>query len=290
MTIPLDHKHFAKPFCPFIKWVGGKRGLLSQLIPLFPTEFNNYHEPFLGGGAVFFELYNRGLLQDKKIFLSDINEELINAYIQVKENPEKLINKLKKYKENHSKDFYYLIRSLDREANFQKTSPLKRAARFIYLNKTCFNGLYRVNSNGYFNVPMGSYKNPNIADEEAILNASEALQNATIKCQSFTNVLNDAKSGDFVYFDPPYYPLTPTANFTAYSKDGFLEAEQIKLFEVFRELSGRGCKVAQSNSDMEFIKDLYKDFEINTVMMHRFINSKSDGRGKIKEVLVRNFI
>ncbi|MBD3843715.1 MAG: DNA adenine methylase [Campylobacterales bacterium] len=288
MAITLQHKHFVKPFCPFIKWVGGKRGLLSQLILFFPAEFENYHEPFLGGGAVFFELYNRGMLKDKKIFLSDINEELINAYIQVKENPEKLINELKKYKKEHSKDFYYITRSLDREANFKKISSLKRAARFIYLNKTCFNGLYRVNAKGYFNVPMGSYKNPNIADEESIYRANEALQNATIKCQSFTNVLNDAKGGDFVYFDPPYYPLTTTANFTAYNQDGFLEAEQNKLFEVFRELDDRGCKVAQSNSDTEFIKELYKNFKINTVMTNRFINSKSDGRGKIKEVLIRN--
>ncbi len=288
MTISLQHKHFVKSCSPFIKWVGGKRGLVSRLLPLFPSEFENYHEPFLGGGAVFFELYNRGLLKDKKVFLSDINDELINAYLQVKENPTKLISELKKHKQEHSKDFYYLTRSLDREANFKKISPIKRAARFIYLNKTCFNGLYRVNSNGYFNVPMGSYKNPNIADEEVIFNASEALQNATIKCQSFTNVLKDAKSGDFVYFDPPYYPLSKTASFTAYSKDGFFEAEQIKLFEVSRELSARGCKVAQSNSDTEFINNLYKDFDINIVMMNRFINSKSDGRGKIKEVLVRN--
>ncbi len=288
MTISLQYKHFVKPCSPFIKWVGGKRGLLSQMLPFFPTEFKNYHEPFLGGGAVFFELYNKGLLKDKKIFLSDINEELINTYIQVKENPNKLIAELKKYQKNHSKDFYYLTRSLDREENFKKISPIKRAARFIYLNKTCFNGLYRVNSNGYFNVPMGSYKNPNIADEEVIFSASEALQNATIKCQGFTNVLHDAKSGDFFYFDPPYYPLTATSSFTAYSKDGFFEAEQIKLFEVFKELSARCCKVTQSNSDTGFINNLYKDFDINTVMMNRFINSKSDGRGKIKEVLVRN--
>ncbi|OYZ26339.1 MAG: DNA methyltransferase [Sulfurovum sp. 16-42-52] len=273
---------------PFIKWVGGKRGLLSQIIPLIPKEFNNYFEPFVGGGALFFELYSLGLLRDKKVYLFDINAELINAYNTVRNNPTELIKSLKKFQEKHSKEFYYDIRAWDREENFLQRSDIERATRFIYLNKTCFNGLYRVNSNGYFNVPMGSYKNPNIADEEAIFNASEALQNATIKCQSFTNVLHDAKSGDFVYFDPPYYPLTATASFTAYSKDGFLETEQIELFEVFKELSAIGCKVSQSNSDTEFIKNLYKDFDINTVMMNRFINSKSDGRGKIKEILVRN--
>ncbi|HQS77530.1 MAG TPA: Dam family site-specific DNA-(adenine-N6)-methyltransferase, partial [Sulfurovum sp.] len=149
---------------PFIKWVGGKRGLLSQIIPLIPKEFNNYFEPFVGGGALFFELYSLGLLRDKKVYLFDINAELINAYNTVRNNPTELIKSLKKFQEKHSKEFYYDIRAWDREENFLQRSDIERATRFIYLNKTCFNGLYRVNSNGYFNVPMGSYKNPNIAD------------------------------------------------------------------------------------------------------------------------------
>ncbi|WP_428086619.1 DNA adenine methylase [Candidatus Thioglobus sp.] len=165
---------------PFLKWAGGKRGLIEQLFSKFPTDFNNYHEPFLGGGAVFFELYSRGMLKDKKAYLSDINSELINAYNVVKNNPNKLIANLELYKKSHNKAFYYETRALDRLESFKSFSKLKRATRFIYLNKTCFNGLYRVNSKGYFNTPIGSYKNPNIADKEAILNASKALQNAVI--------------------------------------------------------------------------------------------------------------
>jgi DNA adenine methylase len=164
-----------KKYQPFIKWVGGKRGLLEQIIPLLPKSFDSYHEPFLGGGALFFELYSRGYLKEKKVFLSDINSELINVYQVVKEKPEKLIENLKRYKKNHSKEFYYEIRALDRKDDFNDLSSLERATRFIYLNKTCFNGLYRVNKKGYFNTPIGSYKNPKIVDEETILNASEAL-------------------------------------------------------------------------------------------------------------------
>ena len=165
-----------KKYQPFIKWVGGKRGLLKQLLPLFPQEFKNYHEPFLGGGAVFFELYSLGYLKDKNIYLSDINTELINTYNVVKNNPIDLISNLEIYKEKHSKDFYYETRALDREDGFLKTSELERATRFIYLNKTCFNGLYRVNKKGYFNTPIGSYKNPNIADGDIILSARETLK------------------------------------------------------------------------------------------------------------------
>ena len=192
---------------PFIKWVGGKRGLLEQLLPLFPDEFTNYHEPFLGGGAVFFELYTQGYLDNKKIILSDINQELVNTYNVVKSYPDKLISNLQAYKKEHSKEFYYQIRELDRSDEYQKLSDIDKATRFIYLNKTCFNGLYRVNKKGYFNTPIGSYKNPNIADSQVILNASVALQNATILHRSFDKVLDSAKSGDFVYFDSLDYSL-----------------------------------------------------------------------------------
>ncbi len=288
MTLPLKEIE-SKNYQPFVKWVGGKRGLLEQILPLFPKDFNNYHEPFLGGGAVFFELYAKGILDNKKVFLSDINAELINAYCAVKDEPKELIKNLKKYKEKHNKEFYYKIRSLDRDESYNKLSPLEKATRFIYLNKTCFNGLYRVNKKGFFNTPIGSYKNPNIADEETILNASEALQNATIKQQSFEEVLKVAKKDDLVYFDPPYYPLNKTSNFTSYDSNCFLENEQIKLFEVFESLSAKRVKVIQSNSDTEFIKELYKKFDIHIVNANRFINSKSSGRGKITEVLVRNF-
>ena len=278
-----------KKYYPFIKWVGGKRGLLNQILPLFPKEFNNYYEPFVGSGAVFFKLFSRRALKNKKVVLSDINAELINSYNIVKNNPFELINQLEIYKEQHSKEFYYQIRELDRKEDYNKLSSLEKAIRFIYLNKTCFNGLYRVNKKGYFNTPIGSYKNPNIADHNMILSASEALQNVTIKHQSFKEVLKEAKKDDLVYFDPPYYPLNDTSNFTSYDSNCFLEDEQFELFELFEKLSAMGVKVVQSNSDTEFIKDLYKNYDIQIVNANRFINSKSNGRGKITEVLIRNY-
>ena len=224
MTAPSIQPNFTK-YQPFVKWVGGKRGLLSQIIPLIPKEFNNYFEPFVGGGALFFELYSLGLLKDKKVYLFDINSELINAYNIVKNSPSELIKNLKEFKEKHSKEFYYEIRAWDRDESFLQRSEIERASRFIYLNKTCFNGLYRVNSKGYHNVPIGSYKNPNICDELVIYNASEALQNAIILNSSYKDVILHVKENDFVYFDPPYYPLTPTSSFTSYSEFSFLEKE-----------------------------------------------------------------
>jgi len=279
---------YTKQYQPFIKWVGGKRGLLNQILPLFPKEFNNYYEPFIGGGAVFFELFSKGLLNGKKIILSDINSELINTYNLIKDNPYELINNLENYKEQHSKEFYYQIRELDRKEDYKNLSNLEKATRFIYLNKTCFNGLYRVNKKGYFNTPIGSYKNPNIADRDVILSASEALQNATIKQQSFKEILKEVKKGDLVYFDPPYYPLNATSNFTSYDSNCFLEDEQFELFEIFDKLADNGAKVVQSNSDTDFIKELYKKYNTNIVNANRFINSKSNGRGKITEVLIRS--
>jgi len=279
---------YTKKYQPFIKWVGGKRGLLTQLLPLFPKEFNNYHEPFLGGGAVFFELYSQGLLKDKKVYLSDINSELINTYNVVKNNPNKLINSLENFKEQHSKEFYYKTREIDRQEEFQKLSDIERATRFIYLNKTCFNGLYRVNRKGYFNTPIGSYKNPNIADRDIILSASEALKNATISNNSFSEVVKNVNKNDLVYFDPPYYPLNATSSFTAYNKNDFLDDKQKELLSVFEDLDESGCFVLHSNSDSEFIRDLYQKHDVNFVKANRFINSKSSGRGKISEVLVRN--
>ena len=262
-----------KEYKPFIKWVGGKRGLLEQLLPLFPKDFNNYHEPFVGGGAVFFELYSKNLLSGKKIILSDINKDLVTTYKVIQSNPNNLIDNLKNYKEQHSKEFYYKIREVDRKESYNTLSDLEKATRFIYLNKTCFNGLYRVNKNGFFNTPIGSYKNPNIADRETILNASLALQEALILEQSFEKVLDNAKKGDFIYFDPPYYPLNKTSNFTSYDSNCFLEEQQNKLFRVFKELDKIGCYVALSNSDTNFIKELYKEYDINIVNANRFINS-----------------
>jgi DNA adenine methylase len=273
---------------PFVKWVGGKRGLLSQITPLLPKEFNNYFEPFVGGGALFFELYDQGKLDGKKVYLFDINAELINTYEMVRDNPTALIQKLYSFKEKHTKEYYYEVRAWDRGENFFEMDNLTRAARFIYLNKTCFNGLYRVNKSNQNNVPIGSYKNPNIADETAIYSASEALQSATIINASYKDVLKYATKDDLVYFDPPYYPLTATASFTSYSEFEFLDKQQEELFETFYALDKKGCKAVHSNSDTSFIKELYKKFDIQYIQANRFINSKSSGRGKISEVLVRN--
>ncbi len=288
MTVKIDTVNL-KQYQPFVKWVGGKRGLIEQILPLFPTKFKSYHEPFLGGGALFFELYSRGALKGKKVFLSDINSELINTYNVVKKSPCELIEKLEEFKQKHSKEFYYEVRSWDRLEDYEEFDDITKATRFIYLNKTCFNGLYRVNKKGHFNTPIGSYKNPNIANSDTILGASFALQNATILNIGFEEVLKFAQKDDLIYFDPPYYPLNETSSFTSYNENEFLDEKQKKLFEVFKKLDKRGCLVCHSNSDTKFIKELYKEYDINIVNANRFINSKSSGRGKIKEVLIRNF-
>ena len=274
---------------PFVKWVGGKRGLLSQILPLLPKEFNNYFEPFVGGGALFFELQKQGKLDGKKVYLFDINSELINAYNMVKKYPKQLILKLSEFKEKHSKEFYYEVRAWDREKNFLEIDNITRASRFIYLNKTCFNGLYRVNRKNQNNVPMGSYKNPKICDSDVIYSASYALQNATILNASYKEVLEYATKDDLVYFDPPYYPLNPTSSFTSYSEFEFLDREQEELFEVFCELDKRGAFVVHSNSDTEFVNELYNSYNIEKIQANRFINSKGSGRGKISEILVKNY-
>jgi len=281
----------SKVYQPFVKWAGGKRGLLPQIIPLLPKIFNNYFEPFVGGGALFFKLYSQGKLKDKEVFLSDINSELINTYNIIKTNPLQLIEELKIFKQNHSKEQYYKIRAWDREDNFSKRSDIQRAARFIYLNKTCFNGLYRVNKHNQNNVPMGEIKNkePNICDIQTILNSSKALQNVNILSTSYKEVVKKACKDDLVYFDPPYYPLTQTASFTSYSNCTFLEKEQIELYKIFKKVNKKGCKVLHNNSNTEFIRDLYKNFEIKNIFANRFINSNSKKRGKISEVLIYNY-
>jgi len=272
---------------PFVKWVGGKRALLPQIFEHIDTNFNNYYEPFTGGGALFFELYNRGLLADKNVFLFDINAELVNTYNVVKNKPLELIERLKEFKEKHSKEFYYEVRAWDRKDDYLDKSELIRATRFIYLNKTCFNGLYRVNKKNQNNVPMGAYKNPNICDEKTIINGSKALQNVTILNSSYKDVLTYARKGDFIYFDPPYYPLTETANFTSYSEFDFFDKEQKELFDVFKKLDSINCQVLHSNSCTDFIKELYKEYQIEEVKANRFINSKSKDRGKISEFLIK---
>ena len=274
---------------PFIKWAGGKRGLLPELLARLPVKFNGYFEPFVGGGALFFEMKQLGLLENKTVYLFDKNSELINTYQVVKQQPADLIALLTEFRANHTKEFYYEIRQLDRQTNFKSLHPTYRAARFIYLNKTCFNGLYRVNSKGFFNVPIGSYVNPSICDAETIMMTSEALQPIEIIHGCYSSILALANEQDFIYFDPPYHPLSATSNFTAYGEELFLEPDQIALFEVFKKLDSKGCFVMHSNSNSDFIKSLYRDYLIEFVEMERFINSKASGRGKIKEVIVRNY-
>ena len=271
---------------PFVKWAGGKNGLINSLISFIPKNFNSYFEPFVGGGALFFYLKNLNILNSKKIYLNDKNTELINAYKQIKINPNKLLEELEILKNNHSKEYFYKIRNLDRDFNFYSLSEVFRAARFIYLNKTCFNGLCRYNAKGNFNTPMGSYKNPKIYDKDLIFSVHKVLKNVSITNKDFEVVSLKAKKGDFIYFDPPYYPLNKTSSFVSYT-DNFSANEQIRLYKLFKMLDCEGIKVLQSNSNTDFIKELYKDFEIIEVISKRAINCKGDKRGKITELIIR---
>jgi len=269
---------------PFIKWVWGKRQILPQLQKLFPIEFKNYHEPFLWGWAVFFNI------QKRQSFLSDVNAELINTYKVIKENPKKLIKFLETCE--YSREFFAEMRSWDRVENWQENySEVERAWRFIYLNRTCFNGLYRVNSKGQFNVPLGSYTNPDFVQKENILNSSKLLNktDAIIKLQSFTQVLKNVKFWDFVYFDPPYDTLTETANFTSYNESWFGRNMQIELRDVFVELDKKGVKVMMSNHNTDFIREIYAGFRFEIVKARRNVNSKGNGRGEVEEIVVMNY-
>ena len=271
---------------PFVKWAGGKNGLINSLISFIPKNFNSYFEPFVGGGALFFYLKNLNILNSKKIYLNDKNVELINAYKQIKINPNKLLEELEILKNNHSKEYFYKIRNLDRDFDFYSLSEVFRAARFIYLNKTCFNGLCRYNAKGNFNTPMGSYKNPKIYDKDLIFSVHKVLKNVSITNKDFEVVSLKAKKGDFIYFDPPYYPINKTSSFVSYT-DNFSANEQIRLYKLFKMLDCEGIKVLQSNSNTDFIKELYKDFEIIEVISKRAINCKGDKRGKITELIIR---
>ncbi len=274
---------------PFVKWVGGKRQLLNQfkLMNLYPPEKFDpkngiYFEPFVGGGAVFFDLL------PKKAFLSDLNNELIVTYNIIKNNVESLIKSLKKHK--NTKEYFLKIRAKE----VRKLTELQIASRFIYLNRTCFNGLYRVNLKGGFNVPFAGNKNPLICNEINLRKISKYLKYITIKKQDYKKVLEKAKKGDFVYFDPPYYPINKTSSFTSYTKEAFLKKEQTELRDTFIELTKRGCFVMLSNSDTPFINKIYseikyKKIRINKVYAGRAINSDASKRGKITEVLITNY-
>ncbi|MBW4662594.1 MAG: DNA adenine methylase [Chroococcus sp. CMT-3BRIN-NPC107] len=271
----------SSPNCrPFLKWAGGKSKLIEQYIPYFPQSFTNYYEPFLGGGAVFF--YFCGIKPNVNKFISDINPELINTYCCIKNNVEPLISLLSNHQLQHNLDYYYKMRS------HSQGSDIEKAARFIYLNKTCFNGLYRENSQGLFNVPMGKYKNPTICNPDLLRSVSIALQSATVSLNSYSDINADNEQ-DFVYFDPPYHPLSSTSNFTNYSRYIFKETEQIKLRDTFARLASRGVKVMLSNSDCAFVRELYAGFKIYEVSAARAINSKAENRCKITELLITSF-
>ena len=271
---------------PFLKWVGGKQQLLNQFEPFFPDKFNRYIEPFVGGGAVFFHLYRaRRAVND--ILLFDNNEELINTFLVVRDKVEELIRVLLIHQKKHNTDYYYKIRNLDR-GNVQ-LSGVERAARTIYLNKTCYNGLYRVNSKGQFNTPIGNYKNPQILNENILRNANQALQDVHIEVKDFRDIIDFARPGDFIYFDPPYVPMSKTANFTNYTAGSFRKQDQIDLADVFKQLTGKGCLCMLSNSYTPFILDLYNDFRKEVVQAKRAVNSDRNGRGTIPEIIVLNY-
>jgi DNA adenine methylase len=271
---------------PFVKWAGGKQRLLAQYEAFFPDHPARYFEPFVGGGAVFFHFWNTGRLPEG-VYLFDNNRELINAYRVVRDDVDALLELLSEHKEQHSKAYYYHIRKLDRQD--VELSDVERAARTIYLNKTCYNGLYRVNQKGQFNVPIGRYKNPRIRDEETLRAASAALQGVHVEARDFRTVVELAQAGDFFYFDPPYDPLSKTANFTSYTAGDFDDDDQRDLARVFTRLTEKGCLCMLSNSYTEFIRDLYKEFTIKTVSASRAISSDPNGRGSVQEVVVLNY-
>lgn len=275
---------YCKLAVPVVKWVGGKRQLLTEINRYIPEKISTYYEPFVGGGAVLFSI------QPNKAIINDINEELINLYMVIKEKPEELIQELETYK-NNSEEFYK-VRSLDREEEvYNKLSDVERAARMHYLNKTCFNGLFRVNSSGQFNAPFGNYKNPNIVNKMTISAVSKYFNNANVvfKCGDYADSIKQARKGSFVYFDPPYDPLSDSSNFTGYTKGGFNKNEQERLKSICDNLDSKGIKFLLSNSSTQFIKDLYNSYNVITVKAKRSINSDGDNRGEIDEILVRNY-
>ena len=271
---------------PFLKWAGGKRQLLPAIKEYLPKKFTQYYEPFVGAGAVLFSL------QPKKSVINDTNSELIKCYRVIKDNPEELLKLCQEHREKNSKEYFYSLREQDRRDDFKDRSPQERAARIIYLNKTCFNGLFRVNSNGQFNVPYGNYSNPVIADPAVIRSVSAYLNQRDVRILEgdFAKAVSTARKGSFIYFDPPYHPISDTSSFTGYSVNGFGEKEQIRLKEVCDKLTERGCQVLVSNSSASFIQELYSDskYEIVEVKATRAINAVGSKRGRINELLIYN--
>lgn len=263
---------------PVLKWAGGKSRSLPDILAALPDEIDTYYEPFIGGAAVFFAL--AGEKRFKKAVLGDRNRALIEMYKGLKKDPEGIIKVLGTYV--HNQDEYYRIRSLDPKT----LDPSERAARMIFLNKTGYNGLYRVNSRGEFNVPFGRYKKPNFCDEEGLRAASRALSRVTLVVGDFDKVSKDAKAGDAVYFDPPYDPVSKTANFTAYHHEEFGKEDHARLKDAFARLAARDVAVVLSNSDTKFTNDLFADWKPKKINVTRPINSKATHRGTVRELLV----
>jgi DNA adenine methylase len=266
---------------PFLKWAGGKRQLVDRILAAAPPAMDTYYEPFLGGGAVFFAL--AAAQRFKRAHLADVNGELIHCYQVIQRDVSALIRELKKYP--HDRAFYYRLRDRDP----QTLAPVERAARLVYLNRCGYNGLYRVNSSGRFNVPFGRYRNPVICDEAKLRAASSALQNAELVCRDFAGHLKAASSRDFVYLDPPYVPLSRTSSFTAYAQARFGAEEQERLAAVLRDLAARGVPALLSNSDCATTRRLYHGLPKTRVPVRRAINNVASGRGPVPEILVRSF-
>ena len=270
---------------PFTKWTGGKRQLLPVIRELMPKTYNRYFEPFVGGGALFFDL------APKDAVINDFNAELINCYQQIKDNPQELIEILKVHQKYNSKEYYLDLRSADRDERIDMMSEVQRAARILYMLRVDFNGLYRVNSKNQFNVPYGRYKNPKIVDENLVSDISTYLNNNQIEIKKgdFEKAVLDVQPVDFVYFDPPYIPLSETSAFTSYTHEGFSFADQVRLRDAFKRLSDTGAYVMLSNSSSALVEELYKDFNIHYVEATRTNGAKSSSRGKISEIIVTNY-
>ena len=273
---------------PFVKWAGGKRQLLAELEKSFPKQFGTYFEPFLGGGALLFDLLAKK--PNLKCSVSDLNSDLVLAYVTIRDKLGRLIESLENHSKNYQKDstgYYYEVRKQEPKSQIEKVS------RLLFLNKTCFNGLYRVNSKGKFNVPLGRYTNPNIVNRENLTTVSKFLQSDKIKisCRDFESILKDAKKGDFVYFDPPYQPVSDTANFTSYTHRDFTEDDLQRLADLAHQLNSKGCYVLLSNSNTKIVKKLFssKKWKVKEISVNRAINSNSQKRTGHKEVLIKNY-
>ena len=268
---------------PILKWAGGKRQLLPALIKNIPEKFNTYYEPFIGGAALLISLYSLNKINESVI--SDTNKDLYNLYKTIKENPQQLIDELNNLEFKNNKDDYYKARELFNAIN----DPIERSALLIYLNRHGYNGLYRVNSSNKFNVPFGKYNNPGMPSSGNIMALSELFQSCTIMNSDFELTVNNARKDDFVYFDPPYMPLSKTSYFTGYTHSGFDEKDQERLAKSFQKLSDKGVYVMESNSSTDFIKELYKDFNLLEVDARRNINSVGTKRNSIKELIITNY-